>query len=202
MLAARRSAARWPLARSEDRFGADLCEIRAIAAGDSAALPAADRPRGAAPAALRHGMLGSLDEAEDAVQDTLIRLWENAARGRPTRASAPGCTASATIARSIVLRRRRACRRRKRARRAAGRERLGRTPRSSAARRCCRCARRSSGCRARQRTAILLFHFQEFSQREAAASWASARTLSRFDAGAGASADARGARLDGRRRDD
>lgn len=74
--------ARWPLA-SDDERTAELREIRAIAAGDSAAFQRLiDRE---APRLVRfaYGMLGSLDDAEDVVQDTLIRLWENAASWTP-----------------------------------------------------------------------------------------------------------------------
>jgi RNA polymerase sigma-70 factor (ECF subfamily) len=57
--------------------------MRAIAAGDAAAFARLiDRE---APRLVRfaRGILGSLDEAEDVVQDTLVRLLENAARWRP-----------------------------------------------------------------------------------------------------------------------
>jgi RNA polymerase sigma-70 factor, ECF subfamily len=72
-----------PVANDEDRGAVERQEMRAIAAGNTAALQRLiDRE---APRLLRfaHGMLGSLDEAEDVVQDTLIRLWENAARWTP-----------------------------------------------------------------------------------------------------------------------
>lgn len=68
---------------SDDERTAELREIRAIAAGDSAAFQRLiDRE---APRLVRfaYGMLGSLDDAEDVVQDTLIRLWENAASWTP-----------------------------------------------------------------------------------------------------------------------
>ena len=71
------------LARNEDDAAVEAREIRAIAAGDSAAFQRLiDRE---APRLLRfaQGMLGGLDEAEDVVQDTLIRLWENAAAWTP-----------------------------------------------------------------------------------------------------------------------
>ena len=71
------------MADNEDRSARERAEMRAIAAGDSAAFRRlVDRE---APRLLRfaQGMLGSLDEAEDVVQDTLIRLWENAARWTP-----------------------------------------------------------------------------------------------------------------------
>lgn len=71
------------MASDEDRFTAERDEMRAIAAGDSAAFQRViDRE---APRLLRfaQGVLGSLDEAEDVVQDTLVRLWENAAEWIP-----------------------------------------------------------------------------------------------------------------------
>ncbi len=71
------------VADDEDRSAFERAEMRAIAAGDSAAFRRLiDRE---APRLLRfaQGMLGGLDEAEDVVQDTLIRLWENAARWTP-----------------------------------------------------------------------------------------------------------------------
>jgi RNA polymerase sigma-70 factor, ECF subfamily len=71
------------LADDEDRDAGERAEMRAIAAGDAAAYRRlVDRE---APRLLRfaQGMVGSLDEAEDVVQDTLIRLWENAARWTP-----------------------------------------------------------------------------------------------------------------------
>jgi len=71
------------LAKHEDAAATELGEIRAIARGDSAAFQRLiDRE---APRLMRfaRGLLGSLDEAEDVVQETLIRLWENAAAWTP-----------------------------------------------------------------------------------------------------------------------
>lgn len=71
------------MAKDEPRPAIDAEEIRRIAAGDSVAFQKLiDRE---APRLLRfaQGMLGSLDEAEDVVQDTLIRPWENAERWTP-----------------------------------------------------------------------------------------------------------------------
>jgi RNA polymerase sigma-70 factor (ECF subfamily) len=67
----------------EDAASIGLAEMRAIAAGDSAAfrrLIERESPR-----LLRFalGMLGSLEEAEDVVQEALLSLWENAATWRP-----------------------------------------------------------------------------------------------------------------------
>ncbi len=71
------------VAKDDNRNTIEVEEIRRIATGDSLAFQRLiDRE---APRLLRfaQGMLGSLDEAEDVVQDTLIRLWENAARWTP-----------------------------------------------------------------------------------------------------------------------
>jgi len=71
------------VAKDDARRAIEAEEIRRIAAGDSAAFQKLlDRE---APRLLRfaQGMLGGLDEAEDVVQDTLIRLWENAERWTP-----------------------------------------------------------------------------------------------------------------------
>jgi RNA polymerase sigma-70 factor (ECF subfamily) len=72
-----------PVAKNEDEAAVELLELRAIAGGDVAAFQRLiDRE---APRLLRfaQGVLGSLDEAEDVVQDTLIRLWETAAQWTP-----------------------------------------------------------------------------------------------------------------------
>ncbi|MGH6925060.1 MAG: RNA polymerase sigma factor [Propylenella sp.] len=73
----------FPVARNEDAAASELVEVRAIAAGDSAAfrrLIERESPR-----LLRFAlaMLGSLEEAEDVVQETLLSLWENAAAWTP-----------------------------------------------------------------------------------------------------------------------
>jgi RNA polymerase sigma-70 factor (ECF subfamily) len=76
-------SARCPLAKHEEAASVELSEIRAIAEGDSAAFQRLiDRE---APRLLRfaRGLLGSLEEAEDTVQDTFVRLWENAASWTP-----------------------------------------------------------------------------------------------------------------------
>src|SRR5882724_1327218 len=77
------SSARCPLAKHEDAASIELREIRSIADGDSAAFQRLiDRE---APRLMRfsRGLLGNLEEAEDAVQDTFVRLWENAATWTP-----------------------------------------------------------------------------------------------------------------------
>lgn len=69
--------------RNKDAAPPDLAEVRAIASGDSSAFRRLiDRE---SPRLLRFalGVLGSLDEAEDVVQETLLRLWENAATWTP-----------------------------------------------------------------------------------------------------------------------
>ena len=62
---------------------AEIAELQAIAAGDRdafARLMARETPR---LLRLAGGMLGNIEEAEDAVQETMIRLWEHAARWTP-----------------------------------------------------------------------------------------------------------------------
>ena len=176
------------MARSEDPFQADLSEIRAIAAGNSAAFQRLiDRE---APRLVRfaYGMLGSLDEAEDAVQDTLIRLWENAASWTPDARIGTWLHRVCYNRAIDAIRRRRArspmracskiCRTRPILPDAAiirsetilsVRDAIERLP-------------------ARQRTAILLFHFQDFSQRDAAGVMGISEDGVRVDAGAGAAA--------------
>lgn len=71
------------MARNEGVVSIDLAQVRAIAAGDSAAFRRLiDRE---SPRLMRFalGILGSLDEAEDVVQETLLSLWENAATWTP-----------------------------------------------------------------------------------------------------------------------
>ena len=141
--------------------------LRAIATGDQAAF---ERLIGReAPRLIRfaEGMLGSLDEAEDVVQDTLIRLFENAARWTPEarigtwlhrvcynraidrlrrrrnfvdEAALDAMSDDADLADAGLIRSETVL---------SVRAAIGQLP-------------------ARQRTAILLFHFQEMSQREAA----------------------------------
>lgn len=155
------------MARSENPFQADLSEIRAIAAGDSAAF---QRLIGReAPRLLRfaQGMLGSLDEAEDVVQDTLIRLWENAASWTP-EARIGTWLHRVCYNRAIdVLRRRRAL-----IDGGALSELPDPTdlPDAGIIRNETALSIRDAVARlpTRQRTAVLLFHFQDFSQRDAA----------------------------------
>jgi RNA polymerase sigma-70 factor, ECF subfamily len=159
--------ARWPLARSEDPFQADLSEIRAIAAGDSAAFQRLiDRE---APRLIRfaYGMLGNLDDAEDVVQETLIRLFENAASWTPDARIGTWLHRVCYNRAIDVLRRRRAV-----ADESALEELADEsdTPDTAIVRSETILSVRDAIERlpARQRTAVLLFHFQDFSQRDAA----------------------------------
>ncbi len=160
-------SARCPLAKHDDAAAVELSEIRAIAAGDSAAFQRLiDRE---APRLLRfaHGMLGSLDEAEDAVQDTLIRLWENAATWTP-EARIGTWLHRVCYNRSIDrLRRRRAFVDDSALDELADDAEL---PDASIVQSEAALSLRDAIERlpARQRTAVLLFHFQDLSQREAA----------------------------------
>jgi RNA polymerase sigma-70 factor (ECF subfamily) len=152
---------------NEDAAAIGLAEIRAIAAGDSAAfrrLIERESPR-----LLRFalGMLGSLEEAEDVVQETLLSLWENAATWTP-EARIGTWLYRVCYNRSIDrLRRRRAF---------VDDSVLDALPdtveppdlhliHGEAARDVREAVARLAP---RQRTAVLLFHFQDLQQREAA----------------------------------
>ncbi len=71
------------VAGNTDSASIDLKEVRAVAAGDSVAFKRLIERE--SPRLLRFtlGMLGSLEEAEDVVQDALVSLWENAATWTP-----------------------------------------------------------------------------------------------------------------------
>jgi len=153
--------------KDDDRLAIEAEEIRQIAAGDSVAFQRLiDRE---APRLLRfaQGMLGSLDEAEDVVQDTLIRLWEHAARWTP-EARIGTWLHRVCYNRAIdTLRRRRAF-----ADEGALDALMDEAEPADAA-----LVRNESALSLheaigrlspRQRTAILLFHLQDLSQREAA----------------------------------
>jgi RNA polymerase sigma-70 factor (ECF subfamily) len=154
------------LATNEDA-AAELREVRAIAAGDSAAFQRLmDRE---APRLLRFalGLLGSMQDAEDVVQDTLIRLWENAATWTPD-ARIGTWLHRVCYNRSIdLLRRRRAF-----VDDSALLELVDETelPDATVMRGETELSLRGAieKLPTRQRTAVLLFHFQDFSQREAA----------------------------------
>jgi RNA polymerase sigma-70 factor (ECF subfamily) len=155
------------LARSEDPFQADLSEIRAIAAGDSVAFQRLiDRE---APRLVRfaYGMLGNLHDAEDAVQDTLIRLWENAAAWTPDARIGTWLHRVCYNRAIDTLRRRRAVADESVLEELADES---DTPDTAIVRSETILSVRDAIERlpARQRTAVLLFHFQDFSQRDAA----------------------------------
>ena len=145
----------------------EVAEMRAIASGDPAAFARLiDRE---SPRLLRfaHGLLGTLEEAEDVVQDTLIRLYENAGGWEP-QARIGTWLHRICYNRSIdKLRRRRAL---------VDESVLDEMPdsaelpdsallRSETVRSVREAIARLPH---RQRTAVLLFHFQELAQREAA----------------------------------
>jgi RNA polymerase sigma-70 factor, ECF subfamily len=152
----------------EPASSADLAEMQAIASGDQPALSRLiDRE---APRLLRfaRGLLGSLEEAEDTVQDTLVSLIENAARWRP-EARIGTWLHTICYNRSIDRLRRRRAFVEESALEALADETdsaetkliRGETVRS---------VREAMELLPhRQRTAILLFHFQDAPQREAAA---------------------------------
>jgi RNA polymerase sigma-70 factor (ECF subfamily) len=71
------------LAKQEEAGSGEVREIRAIAAGDSAAFRRLIDREGPRLLRFARSLLGSLEEAEDVVQDTLIRLLENAATWTP-----------------------------------------------------------------------------------------------------------------------
>jgi RNA polymerase sigma-70 factor (ECF subfamily) len=73
------------LAKDPDqaRAAADLAEVQAVAAGDHTVFAALIEREGPRLLRFAYGLLGSLEEAEDTVQDTMISLWENAPRWRP-----------------------------------------------------------------------------------------------------------------------
>jgi RNA polymerase sigma-70 factor (ECF subfamily) len=71
------------LAKQEDAAAAEAREMRAIAAGDSAAFQRLIDREGGKLLRFARVLLGSLEEAEDVVQDTMIRLWENAGSWTP-----------------------------------------------------------------------------------------------------------------------
>jgi RNA polymerase sigma-70 factor (ECF subfamily) len=73
------------LAKRSDDAGraADFAELQAIAAGDADAFARLIDRESPRLLRLAQGMLGSLEEAEDVVQDTLFRLWREAGRWKP-----------------------------------------------------------------------------------------------------------------------
>ncbi len=158
----------WLLAKDPDQDrAADLAEVRALASGDRDILALVMQREG--PRLLRFalGVLGSLEEAEDTVQDTFISLWENAARWRP-EARLGTWLHTVCYNRAVDrLRRRRAfveesaldaiADESEPADRRMVRVQTARSVREAVAR-----------LPHRQRTAILLFHFQDLPQKQAA----------------------------------
>jgi RNA polymerase sigma-70 factor (ECF subfamily) len=155
------------LAKYEDAAAAELKEIRAIAAGDSAALQRLIAREGPRLMRFARGILGNLEEAEDAVQDTLVRLWENAARWTPD-ARISTWLHRVCYNRSIDMLRRR--------RNFVDDSVLEDFPDPAGAPEAILIESQSmltlraaiEALPPRQRTAVLLFHFQESSQRDAA----------------------------------
>jgi RNA polymerase sigma-70 factor (ECF subfamily) len=146
---------------------AELVEVRAISAGDSAAFQRLiDRE---APRLLRFalGLLGNMEDAEDVVQDTLIRLWENAATWTPDARIGTWLHRVCYNRAIDLLRRRRAF-----VEEGAHLETVDEAelPDAVMVRGEAELSLREAIERlpTRQRTAVLLFHFQDFSQREAA----------------------------------
>jgi RNA polymerase sigma-70 factor (ECF subfamily) len=146
---------------------ADAAALWALAAGDEAAF--AKLIEAEAPRLLRFCrlMLGSLEEAEDVVQDAFIRLWENAASWQ-AQAQVGAWLHTVCHNRAIDrLRRRRAF-----VEESALDNVADASPSSEsllARRESIAAVRRAvAALPHRQRAAILLFHFQEFSQAEAA----------------------------------
>jgi RNA polymerase sigma-70 factor (ECF subfamily) len=70
-------------AEDEARAAAELAEVRAIASGDETAFARLIDREGPRLLRFSQGILGNLDEAEDVVQETLAGLWQNAPRWRP-----------------------------------------------------------------------------------------------------------------------
>lgn len=156
------------MATGHDGTAAEASEVRAIAAGDSAALQRLIDREGPRLLRFARGLLGSAEEAEDVVQDTLIRLWTNAAGWTPDARIGTWLHRVCYNASIDRLRRRRAF---------VDEGVLQGVPdpgmtadagliRSETV----RSVRAAMALLPeRSRTAILLFHFQDLSQREAAA---------------------------------
>lgn len=161
-------AAGLSVAKNEQAAAVEVVEMRAVANGDAAAFGRLiDRE---APRLMRFacGILGNPEEAEDVVQDTLLRLWENAAEWTPD-ARLGTWLHRICYNRSIDrLRRRRNF--------VDDDELLELSDNAEPADALLVRAETVASIRdvverlpARQRTAVLLFHFQDLPQREAAA---------------------------------
>jgi RNA polymerase sigma-70 factor (ECF subfamily) len=155
------------LTKDADERAAEFADIRAIAAGDQAAftrLTGRETPR-----LLRfaQGILGNAEEAEDVVQEALIKLWETAAAWTPD-ARIGTWLHTITYNRSVDrLRRRRAFVDESVLAGLADPSPIAQTrmEQGELARSVRDAVERLPH---RQRTAILLFHFQELPQSEAA----------------------------------
>ena len=158
------------LARQDNgrKATADLLRVRAVAAGDERAFAALVDEHGPALIRFAQSVLGTLPDAEDAVQETLLKLWENAADWRPEARLTTWLHTVCYNGSLDRIRRRRAL---------VGlaeiedREDEALQPDGELLR-----GEAVAGVRAaiqslphRQRTALILFHFQELSQAEAAA---------------------------------
>jgi RNA polymerase sigma-70 factor (ECF subfamily) len=155
------------LAKQEEAGSGEVREIRAIATGDSAAFRRLIDREGPRLLRFARSLLGSLEEAEDVVQDTLIRLLENAATWTPD-ARIGTWLHRVCYNRSVdILRRRRPV---------ADEGVLEALPESSdlpdaqlIEGETLRSLREAiERLPERQRTAVLLFHYQDLAQREAA----------------------------------
>lgn len=156
------------VAKDEDRSRFERDEMRAIQAGDSAALQRLIDREGPRLLRFARGLLGNLDEAEDVVQDTMIRLWEKAAEWTPDARIGTWLHRVCYNRAIDKLRRRRAVVDESVLEEVAD-------PADAAdvalvrAESAQRVAAAVDGLPARQRSAVLLFHMQGLSQREAAA---------------------------------
>lgn len=156
------------MAKDEDRSRFERDEMRAIQAGDSAALQRLIDREGPRLLRFARGLLGNLDEAEDVVQDTMIRLWEKAAEWTPDARIGTWLHRVCYNRAIDKLRRRRAVVDESVLEEVAD-------PADAAdvalvrAESAQRVAAAVDGLPARQRSAVLLFHMQGLSQREAAA---------------------------------
>lgn len=153
-------------ADNENR-AADLADLRAIAGGDRIAFARLIDRESPRLLRLARGILGSLEEAEDVVQECCISLWENAGRWKP-EARIGTWLHTITYNRCIDRLRRRRHFVDERALEAVpdsgpapdGHLVEGETARSVRA--------AFERLPQRQRSAVLLFHFQDLSQSEAA----------------------------------
>jgi len=159
--------ARLSLAKQEDGAAVELREIRAVAEGDEFAFQRLIGREGPRLLRFARGLLGNLEEAEDVVQDTFIRLLENAASWTP-EARIGTWLHRVCYNRSIDLMRRR--------RDFVDDSTLEGLPDGGvlpdagliASEAALSLREAIDRLPTRQRTAILLFHFQEAAQREAA----------------------------------